>query len=47
MRSFRRVAGYAGGMTRFSFGPFVMLEDVRYACDALGNICHQHAAARV
>ena len=36
-----------GGMTRFSVGPFITVQDVRYACDALGQICHQHAAAKV
>ncbi|MEX2215036.1 MAG: aminotransferase class V-fold PLP-dependent enzyme [Phycisphaeraceae bacterium] len=36
-----------GGMTRFSFGPFLTAADVRYACDALGHICHEHAAAKV
>lgn len=33
-----------GGMTRFSFGPFLTTQDVRYACDALGEICIRHAA---
>ncbi|MCC6578907.1 MAG: aminotransferase class V-fold PLP-dependent enzyme, partial [Phycisphaeraceae bacterium] len=33
------------GTTRFSFGPFLTVQDVRYACDALGQICH--AASRV
>lgn len=33
-----------GGMTRFSFGPFLTLDNVRYACDALTQICHEHAA---
>ncbi len=37
----------AGGMTRFSVGPFTTVQDVRYACDALGQICHQHATAKV
>jgi cysteine desulfurase / selenocysteine lyase len=36
-----------GGMTRFSFGPFLSQQDVLYACDALSQICLQHAAARV
>ncbi|MCE9591355.1 MAG: aminotransferase class V-fold PLP-dependent enzyme [Planctomycetes bacterium] len=35
----------AGGATRFSFGPFLTKQDVKYACDALGQICHRHAAA--
>lgn len=30
-----------GGTTRFSFGPFLTKQDVKYACDALGQICHQ------
>ncbi|MFA7235787.1 MAG: aminotransferase class V-fold PLP-dependent enzyme [Phycisphaeraceae bacterium] len=29
-----------GGTTRFSFGPFTTLQDVKYAADALGQICH-------
>jgi cysteine desulfurase family protein len=28
-----------GGMTRFSFGPFLSVQDVKYASDALGQIC--------
>lgn len=28
-----------GGMTRFSFGPFLSVQDIKYACDALGQIC--------
>ncbi len=32
-----------GGTTRFSFGPFLSVQDVKYAADALGNICHQMA----
>ena len=28
-----------GGMTRFSFGPFLTSQDVKYASDALGQIC--------
>ncbi len=34
-----------GGMTRFSFGPFLTRQDVKYACDALGQICHSRALA--
>lgn len=34
-----------GGMTRFSFGPFLTVHDVQYACDALGQICERQAAA--
>jgi len=30
----------AGGTTRFSFGPFLSMQDVQYATDALGHICH-------
>ncbi len=36
-----------GGMTRLSFGPFLTVQDVQYACDALGQICMNHAPARV
>ncbi|MCC7145910.1 MAG: aminotransferase class V-fold PLP-dependent enzyme [Phycisphaeraceae bacterium] len=35
----------AGGMTRFSFGPFLHKQDVKYACDALGQICFESAPA--
>jgi cysteine desulfurase/selenocysteine lyase len=34
-----------GGTTRFSFGPFLTSQDVKYATDALAQICHEHAAA--
>ncbi len=34
-----------GGMTRFSFGPFLTVQEVQYACDALGQVCHKHAVA--
>ncbi|MEE9212808.1 MAG: aminotransferase class V-fold PLP-dependent enzyme [Phycisphaeraceae bacterium] len=34
-----------GGMTRFSLGPFLTRQDLQYACDALGQICQQHALA--
>ena len=33
-----------GGMTRFSFGPFLSSQDVKYACDALSQICLERAA---
>ena len=33
-----------GGTTRLSFGPFVEEADVRYACDALAQICSAQAA---
>lgn len=33
-----------GGMSRFSFGPFLSHQDVLYACDALSQICLDHAA---
>jgi len=33
-----------GGTTRFSFGPFLSKQDVMYVCDALGQVCFQHAA---
>lgn len=33
-----------GGTTRLSFGPFVTVQDVLYACDALGTIAHNHHA---
>lgn len=29
-----------GGTTRMSFGPFISTQDVKYAADALGQICH-------
>ncbi len=29
-----------GGMTRLSFGPFLSVQDVRYAVDALGHVAH-------
>ncbi len=32
-----------GGMTRLSFGPFLTSQDVKYASDALGQICLEHA----
>ncbi len=32
-----------GGTTRFSFGPFLTTQDVKYACDALGQVCHRMA----
>lgn len=35
-----------GGMTRFSLGPFHTSQDVKYACDALAQIC-QHQTANV
>jgi cysteine desulfurase / selenocysteine lyase len=35
------------GMTRFSFGPFLNKRDIKYACDALGQICFEHEAAAV
>ncbi len=34
-----------GGTTRFSFGPFLTSQDVKYATDALAHICHMHGAA--
>ncbi|MHB1156305.1 MAG: aminotransferase class V-fold PLP-dependent enzyme [Phycisphaerales bacterium] len=37
-----------GGTTRFSFGHFTTLQDVKYAADALGQICHTlHDAPKV
>jgi cysteine desulfurase family protein len=36
-----------GGMTRFSFGPFLEIQDVIYACNALSEICLKGAAAKV
>lgn len=33
-----------GGMTRLSFGPFITLADVDFACNALSTICHEFAA---
>ncbi len=37
----------SGGMTRLSFGPFLTVQDVTYACDALGHICQKHARLAV
>ena len=34
-----------GGMTRFSFGPFLSTQDVKYAADALGQICLETQSA--
>lgn len=34
-----------GGMTRISFGPFLTKQDVKYACDALGQVCIERAHA--
>ncbi len=34
-----------GGATRFSFGPFLSKQDVKYACDALGEIAMNRMAA--
>ncbi len=34
-----------GGTTRFSFGPFLSVQDVKYAADALGQICHNRSGA--
>lgn len=34
------------GATRLSFGPFLTTQDVRYACDALSDICLRHACER-
>lgn len=36
---------HLGGATRFSFGPFLTRQDVKYACDSLAQIALQHAAA--
>ena len=30
-----------GGTTRLSFGPFLSREDVKYACEAIGQICER------
>ncbi|MEO1130619.1 MAG: aminotransferase class V-fold PLP-dependent enzyme [Planctomycetota bacterium] len=35
------------GATRFSIGPFLTLQDVKFATDALAEICEQHAAGRL
>lgn len=35
-----------GGATRFSFGPFLTKQDVKYACDALGQVCLRHAQSQ-
>jgi cysteine desulfurase family protein len=34
-----------GGTTRFSFGPFLSIQDVKYATDALAEIAMSHAKA--
>ncbi|MBB6431427.1 aminotransferase class V-fold PLP-dependent enzyme [Algisphaera agarilytica] len=36
-----------GGTTRLSFGPFVTAQDVKYACDALAQLCESAAAHAV
>jgi selenocysteine lyase/cysteine desulfurase len=36
-----------GGTTRLSFGPFLTVQDVLYACDGLSHICQRHSAAGV
>jgi cysteine desulfurase family protein len=36
-----------GGTTRMSFGPFIQPQDVKYACDALSQLCLQQAARAV
>ena len=36
-----------GGTTRFSFGPFLQVQDVKYAADALGQVCHRLAETQV
>ena len=35
------------GTTRLSAGPFVTIQDVKYAADAIAQICHHHATAAV
>lgn len=35
-----------GGTTRLSFGPFLSTQEVKYAADALGQICHELASSR-
>lgn len=35
-----------GGTTRLSFGPFVTTQDVKYACDALAQLCESAAAVQ-
>ncbi|MEM7627100.1 MAG: aminotransferase class V-fold PLP-dependent enzyme [Planctomycetota bacterium] len=37
----------AGGTTRLSFGPFVTTQDVKYACDALAQLCESAATPAV
>ena len=32
-----------GGTTRLSFGPFLSVQDVKYACDALAQVCERIA----
>ena len=36
-----------GGMTRFSFGPFLSVADIGRACDALAQACRHHVTAGV
>lgn len=36
---------HRGGTTRLSFGPFVTSQDVKYACDALAQLCESAALA--
>ncbi len=31
------------GMTRFSFGPFLVKQDIKYACDCLAQLCLEQA----
>ncbi|MEM1424817.1 MAG: aminotransferase class V-fold PLP-dependent enzyme, partial [Planctomycetota bacterium] len=38
------VGAHNAGATRFSMGPFVSLDQARYATDALAQICHAGAA---
>jgi selenocysteine lyase/cysteine desulfurase len=40
------VEGRLPGATRFSTGPFLTVQDVKYATDALATICEEVAAAR-
>lgn len=35
----------AAGTTRLSFSPFLTVQDIQYACDALGHICERQATA--
>lgn len=41
------VGEHLAGATRFSLGPFVSAQDVKYATDALAQVCHERAGVGV